>query len=147
MNFNFIVLDVVTSAEQVFLSLYIFCLLRGKWKSFAKNDKTKNYIFVKADKKSHKIYLDDILFIQSLKDYVRIITGRKKVITKIPISKLEEKLSGDDFIRVHRSYIISLNKIDSFNSEVIDISGNEIPIGRQYKTIVIDVLKSSDMEL
>ena len=78
----------------------------------------ENYIYVKADKKNHKIFLDDILFIESLKDYILIRTSLRKIITKIPISRFEQQLSKPNFIRIHRSYIVSVDKIEGVPSKL-----------------------------
>lgn len=99
-----------------------------------------DHIYVKADKKMVKIKLDEVLHIESLKDYVRIKTTCKTIIAHQKISFLEEKLPKSNFIRVHRSYIISTSKVDSFSSTIIEIEGREIPIGRNYKNHVISFL-------
>lgn len=99
-----------------------------------------DHIYVKADKKMVKIKLDEVLHIESLKDYVRIKTINKTIITHQKISHLEEKLAKNDFLRVHRSYIIATSKVDSFSGAIIEIGGTEIPIGRNYKNQVIAFL-------
>jgi len=100
------------------------------------HEEGENHIYVKADKKNHKILFKDILFIESLKDYIIIRTNEKKIVTKIPISRFEEMLPKNNFVRIHKSYIVSLDKIDSYNSEIIEIAGKELPIGRTYKKAV-----------
>ena len=99
-----------------------------------------DHIYVKADKKMVKIKLDEVLHIESLKDYVRIKTTNKTIITHQKISHLEEKLPKNEFLRVHRSYIIATSKVDSFSGALIEIEGTEIPIGRNYKNHVIGFL-------
>jgi DNA-binding LytR/AlgR family response regulator len=98
------------------------------------------FIYVRADKKMQKIFLKDILYIESLKDYIKIFTSAKSVITKQPISSFEEKLPENIFLRTHRSFIISIPKIEAFSTQSIEISGKEIPIGRSYKNIVMKTL-------
>ena len=98
------------------------------------------YIQVKADRKTVNISQDDILYIEGLKDYVRIkLTGGKEVITLVNLSTLENELS-DEFFRVHRSFIISSNKVESFSAAAVNIGGKEIPIGRSYKSEVSKAL-------
>lgn len=99
-----------------------------------------DHIYVKADKKMVKIKLNEVLHIESLKDYVRIKTTNKTIITHQKISQLEEKLPKNDFLRVHRSYIIATQKVDSFSGAIIEIGEKEIPIGRNYKNQVISFL-------
>ena len=98
------------------------------------------YIFLKADRKMVKVYLKDILYIESLKDYVRIKLPDREVISLQKISFLEQKLPEDCFIRIHRSFIVPLKKISAFSNSVIEIDGTELPIGRNYKDKVLDVL-------
>ena len=87
-----------------------------------------------------KVFLKDILYIESLKDYVKVKTAEKDIVTYQKISYLEEKLPDEKFIRIHRSFIIAVDKIKSFNTTFIDIGNEEIPIGRLYKTEVMKAL-------
>ena len=91
------------------------------------------FLYVRADRKMVKVLFNDILFIESLKDYLKIVTTQKTIITRQSISSLEEMLPRDSFLRIHRSYIIAINKIDSYNGETIDVAKNELPIGRLFK--------------
>jgi len=99
-----------------------------------------SYIYVKADKKVNKILLKDIVFIESLKDYVQIHTTKKSIVTKNQIGNLEEKLPADKFVRIHKSYIVSILRIDAFTSNTIEIKTKELPIGRSYKNMVLKTL-------
>lgn len=101
------------------------------------------HIFLKADRKMVKVYLKDILYIESLKDYVRIKLMGREVISLQKISFLEEKLPEDCFMRVHRSFIVPLKRIDAFSNNAIEVGGVEIPIGRNYKDKVLEQLNSS----
>jgi DNA-binding LytR/AlgR family response regulator len=96
---------------------------------------------VKADKKNVKIQFQNVLYIESLKDYVKIVCRDKTVISKIMISELIEKLPARLFIRIHRSYIICIPNIDTFSTTSIEVSGKEIPIGRNYKNEAINTLQ------
>lgn len=97
------------------------------------NSYTKDYIFVKADYSSVKIFLNDILYIEGLKDYVKIHTKEKKILTLITMKKIEEKLPSSNFIRVHRSFIVALDKIESIQRNRIIINKNWIPVGDSFK--------------
>ena len=101
----------------------------------------RNYIYVKADKKNNKILLKDITFVESLKDYIIIHTAERKIITKIPIGRFQQQLPQPEFLRIHRSYIVPQNKIEAFNNEIIEVAGKELPIGRSYKTAVLQYLQ------
>lgn len=101
------------------------------------------FIYLKADKKMVKVFLSDILYIESLRDYVKVKTIQKDIITYQRITYLEEKLPDNQFLRIHRSYIISVDKIKSFDSTMIEIGQHELPIGRLYKAAVMKALGMS----
>ncbi|RIJ42874.1 LytR/AlgR family response regulator transcription factor [Pontibacter oryzae] len=103
------------------------------------------FIYLKADKKMVKVMLADILYIESLKDYIRVKTDSKEIISYQKISFLEEKLPADKFLRIHRSFIVALDKIQAFSATAVDIGKTEIPIGRFYKTEVLDVLNQNNL--
>ena len=94
---------------------------------------SEKHLYFRADRKMVKVMLDEILYIESLKDYVKIVTEAKTVITKQSISSLEEMLPRDSFIRIHRSFIVALNKVESYNHEVMVVAKKELPISRMYK--------------
>ena len=91
------------------------------------------FIYFRADRKNIKIKLDDILFIESLKDYIKVVTKEKTIVTKQAISSVEESLPKDLFVRTHRSFIVALRKIDSFTPDLIQIGKYELPISRSYR--------------
>jgi len=92
-----------------------------------------DFIFVKTEHKIQKIYLDNILYIEGLKDYISIYTGTERIITLQNMKKMEESLPAKSFIRVHKSYIISLGKIESIERSRIQIGDKIIPIGDTYR--------------
>ncbi|MFC2135359.1 LytR/AlgR family response regulator transcription factor [Bacteroidota bacterium] len=104
----------------------------------------EDYIYVKENKKSIKLDFAEIKYIESLKDYVTIYTETKKVITKITMTELEEKLPSNKFIRIHRSFIVSIPKIEAFTSTSIEIGKKELTIGRNYKNSVMKALKHTE---
>lgn len=109
---------------------------------FGDVSKTKNpFAYFNEDKTIHKIYLDDILYIESFREYIKVHTLEKSIMTKLPISKIEEKLKNHEFIRIHKSFVISVSKINSFNSRIITVNKNDLPIGRTYKDMVMKTLK------
>lgn len=99
----------------------------------ASNNPVVDYIFVKTEHKIQKIHLEDILYIEGLKDYISIYTKDERIITLQNMKKMEETLPSNQFIRVHKSYIISLDKIQSIERSRISISGKTIPIGDTYR--------------
>lgn len=101
----------------------------------------KPHLFLNVGKKKIKVYLDNILFIESLKEYIKVVTKEKSILTKFQLSNIEQTLAKENFIRVHRSFIVSRSKIDAYTSTDIEIGGNQIPIGRSYKELVINLLE------
>ena len=96
---------------------------------------------MKADKKNVKIEHKKIRYIESIKDYVKIVCHDKTIISKISISHLAEQLSSESFLRIHRSYIIYIPNIEAFSSISVEVPGKEIPIGRNYKNEVLSTLQ------
>ncbi len=108
-------------------------------------DYKEAFIYLKADKKMVKVMLSDILYIESLKDYIRVKTETKEIISYQKISFLEEKLPTDKFLRIHRSFIVALDKIQAFSATAVDIGKAEVPIGRFYKNEVLQVLNQNNL--
>ena len=103
--------------------------------------KERSYLFFNVNKKKVKIYLDEILFIESLREYIRITTLSKNILTKFQLGQIEDLLTDNNFLRVHRSFIVAKEKIDAFTATEIEIAGKEIPIGRNYKELVLRALE------
>jgi DNA-binding LytR/AlgR family response regulator len=101
------------------------------------------YIFFNVGKKRVKIFLDEILYIESLKEYVRIFTKEKSILTKFQLGQIESLLARNNFIRVHRSFIVAKDKIDAFTASDLEINGKQIPVGRSYKELVQAILDKS----
>jgi DNA-binding LytR/AlgR family response regulator len=105
-------------------------------------EKTDECIYVKHQKKMIQVYLRDILFIESLRDYVKIKTVNRDIIIYASISQVEEKLPGKLFVRIHRSFIISIPQVKKFSASSVEIKGFELPIGRFYKPNVLNALNA-----
>ena len=98
-------------------------------------------IFVKSGAKYINIKLGNILYVEGLKDYVTIHLKDSRVVALQTMKSMEEKLSVRSFIRVHRSFIVCLNKIDSVDGDVVKIKTNEIPVGDSYRAAFLTALK------
>lgn len=92
-----------------------------------------DFLFIKAEDKLIKLKKDDILFLESMRDYVKFVTSAKNYITYSTLKNMEEKLIGPHFIKVHRSYIVNINKIDDIRGNTIYLLGNQVPIGKGHK--------------
>lgn len=99
-----------------------------------------SFVYVRSDRKIVRVLVDGILFVESLKDYVKIHLENEVIITREKISALEEKLPEDQFIRTHRSFLVASKSIKAFTVETIEIKNHEIPIGRTYKNSVLSFL-------
>lgn len=103
---------------------------------------SSNFIFVRSDRRMIKIEFDSIIYIESYSDYLKIHSkDLSTIITRETISSISSRLPQQDFIRVHRSYLVALNHIDSFTKERISIINKHIPISRSYRKQVNDILK------
>jgi DNA-binding LytR/AlgR family response regulator len=92
-----------------------------------------DYIYLKENKKMVRVRISDIKYIESIKDYVKVVTQGKTVVTKQNISHFEETLDSENFIRIHRSFIVGVKHIDAYSCSSVEIGTLEIPIGRLYK--------------
>ena len=90
------------------------------------------YIFLKVDKKLMKIKLNDILYIESLKDYIKVITVLGDYLVHKSMTSISEELPQENFLRIHRSFAIAMNKITSIEGNSVEIANRRIPIGRNY---------------
>jgi len=96
-------------------------------------DKSKEFVFLKVDKKMVKIYLDEILYIESLKDYVKIRTVYEDLITHQNLNGMAKILPAEQFIRIHKSYTISVDKVKSIDGNCVEIASKLLPIGRNFR--------------
>ena len=97
---------------------------------------TKDFIFLNVQKKKVKILFSEILFIESQREYIRIVTTRKEYLSKMGTQEIEELLPASLFKRIHRSFIVSINKIESFTADTVEVNGIPIPVGRGYKDVI-----------
>ena len=97
---------------------------------------TKDHIFLTVQKKKVKILLAEILYIESQREYIRIVTTKTELLSKMSTQEIEEILPSSRFKRIHRSFIIALDKIESYTAEQVEINGVAIPVGRGYKEVI-----------
>lgn len=113
--------------------------LKEEWSSVQEKS---DFMFVRSERKMVKIDFEDILYVESFSDYVKIHLENKMVVTRETISNIEAKLLQKDFIRTHRSFIASIAKIEYFTNEYVEISKKALPISRSYKKDVLARLES-----
>ncbi|SDS40717.1 DNA-binding response regulator, LytR/AlgR family [Gillisia sp. Hel1_33_143] len=107
------------------------------------NEEALRFIFIRVDRRMVKLIFEDILYIESLSDYLKIHLQNKEVlVVRETITNISEKLPSQEFLRIHRSFIINTSKIDSYNNEEILIEGRSLPLSRSYKEQVLNYLNN-----
>jgi two-component system LytT family response regulator len=96
----------------------------------------KDFIFLNVQKKKVKILFSEIVYIESQREYIKIVTTKREYISKMGTHEIESILPKDQFKRIHRSFIISMSKIDSYTADSVEVNGISIPVGRQYKDVI-----------
>lgn len=104
-------------------------------------DTGQKHIYVRANRKNYRVLFDEILYVDSIKDYVRIHLSDTSLLVKTTLTNFEEQLPKTQFIRVHRSYLVNTNVISAHTYHDIEIGKIEIPIGNSYKQKIFDILK------
>jgi len=98
--------------------------------------KIKDHLFLNVQKKKMKILFSEIVYIESQLECIRIVTTKKQFISRMSTHEIEEMLPANLFRRIHRSFIISISKIESYTAEMVEVNGVSIPIGRSYRDIM-----------
>jgi DNA-binding LytR/AlgR family response regulator len=101
---------------------------------------TVNYLNIKADRKTYKVDISKIQYVESLKDYVKIVCSNESIVTHDSLSNLETFLYEYGFIRIHRSFLVAIIKIKSFDAESVFLENNQLPISRSYRKSVLAIL-------
>lgn len=107
-----------------------------KEKQTIESGETKDYLFLNVQKKKVKILFSDIVYIESQREYIKIVTTKKEYLSKMSTHEIEALLPAHLFKRIHRSFIISINKIESYTAEEVEVNGIAIPIGRGYRDVI-----------
>lgn len=102
-----------------------------------------NHVFVKANQKLIKINFDEIKYVEAFADYVKIFVEDKRIVTLQTMKNMERKLPKEQFCRIHRSFIVALKHIESYNTSNVEIDGVKIPIGKNYKDAFMDRMSDS----
>ena len=100
------------------------------------SEEKKDFIFLNVQKKKVKILFSEILYIESQREYIKIVTTKKEWISKMSTHEIESLLPANLFKRIHRSFIVSISKVESYTAEAVEVNGVSIPIGRGYKDVI-----------
>lgn len=114
----------------------------AKYERIHKVDENEEHIFVKSNLKKRKVILNDIKWIEALGDYIKLVTVEANIIILSTMKSFEQKLPEDKFLRIHKSYIVNLEKIEKFNSKNVEVAGRLIPLSRNKKTELMEALNS-----
>ncbi|MEO9474506.1 MAG: LytTR family DNA-binding domain-containing protein [Cyclobacteriaceae bacterium] len=100
----------------------------------------RDYMLVKADRQTHKVYFKDILYIEGLKEYVSFMLENERIIALETMKSLEEKLPTDSFMRIHKSFIVNTSRVKSLSGNQVQIGDKKIPIGQSYRESVVKTI-------
>jgi len=109
---------------------------RGNKQLHGDTQELRDFIFLNVQKKKVKILFSEIIYIESQKEYIKIVTTRKEYISKLSTHEIEVMLPEQSFKRIHRSFIISISKIDSYTADAVEVNGISIPVGRGYREVI-----------
>jgi DNA-binding LytR/AlgR family response regulator len=114
-------------------------LLAHKMRNEIVEDKGE-FIFVKSNLKKRKVYLKELKFIQALGDYVKLITENESLVVLSTMKAFEKQLPEEDFLRIHKSYIVNLRRVEKFNSKAVELDNEVLPLSRNRKSQLIEAL-------
>jgi len=114
----------------------------GKYEQAHKVHVDEEHIFVKSNLKKRKVILNDIKWIEALGDYIKLVTDDANIIILSTMKSFQKELPEDKFLRIHKSYIVNLEKVDKFNSKTVEVGGRQIPLSRNKKSELTEALNN-----
>ncbi len=114
----------------------------AKYEQLNRVNEDEEHIFVKSNLKKRKVILSDIKWVEALGDYIKLVTDEANIVILSTMKSFEEQLPEDKFLRIHKSYIINLEKVDKFNSKNVEVSGRSIPLSRNKKAELAEALNN-----
>jgi len=121
------------SFERFFIAVNKVKTAQKEKQKQEESEEKKDFIFLNVQKKKVKILFSEIVYIESQRAYIKIVTTKNEYISKMTTQEMEALLPENLFKRIHRSYIVSINKIESYTSEMVEVNGMSLPIGRGYR--------------
>lgn len=135
---DYLVKPIVFDRFLISISKYNQSILKEVESNFSYEDA---YMFFNIEKKMVKIYLKNIIYIESIQDYIKIVTPNKTYITYTRIGFMEKKLPDSHFVRAHKSFIVPLGCVESYTHNSVNVSGKQLPVGRVYKENFLNALE------
>jgi len=122
--------------ERFLIAVNKVSVTNDNHKPITEADEVKDYLFLTVQKKKVKILFSEIYYVESQREYIKVVTEKKEFISRISTHEIEDLLPGHIFKRIHRSFIISIKKLESYTAESAEVNGVSIPIGRGYRDII-----------
>ncbi|UOB17180.1 LytR/AlgR family response regulator transcription factor [Abyssalbus ytuae] len=113
-----------------------------KFKLVNSSKEDDDHIFVKSNLKKRKVYLNEINWVEALGDYIKLVTDEANIVVLSTMKAFEKELPAERFLRIHKSYIVNLGKVDKFNSKNVEINGKQIPLSRNKKQELAEALSN-----
>lgn len=135
-GFNLNVTDYLLKPFEFERFLVAVNKVKGAHKQTPAAESIRDYLFLNVQNKKVKVVFSDIVYIESQREYIRIVTTQKEYLSKMSTHEIESLLPAHLFKRVHRSFIVSVSKIESYNAEMVEVNGVSIPIGRGYRDVL-----------
>lgn len=112
----------------------------ARYEQIHKLNEDEEFIFVKSNFRQRKVVLNDINWVEALGDYIKLVTNEGNVVILSTMKSFDQKLPKDKFLRIHKSYIVNLEKVQKFNSKNVEVAGRQVPLSRNKKTELAEAL-------
>lgn len=131
---------------KAYLKAEDYYQIRKNYQTDVETTNQKQFIFLKSDKKNIKINISEICFIEGLGDYIKVYTSSQKYISNLSMKKIIDCLPHEKFLRIHKSYIIAIDKIESLEGNLVKINNSKLPVGNNYKNDLLNFIRNYSAE-
>lgn len=131
---------------KAYLKAEDYYQIRKNYQTDVESNNQKQFIFLKSDKKNIKINISEICFIEGLGDYIKVYTSAQKFISNLSMKKIIDCLPHDKFLRIHKSYIVAIDKIESLEGNLVKINNSKLPVGNNYKNDLLNLIRNYSAE-
>ena len=131
---------------KAYLKAENYSQIRKNYQTDVETNNLKQFIFLKSDKKNIKINISEICFIEGLGDYIKVYTSAQKFISNLSMKKIIDCLPHEKFLRIHKSYIVAIDKIESLEGNLVKINNSKLPVGNNYKNDLLNLIRNYSAE-
>lgn len=131
---------------KAYLKAENYSQIRKNYQTDVETNNQKQFIFLKSDKKNIKINISEICFIEGLGDYIKVYTSAQKFISNLSMKKIIDCLPHEKFLRIHKSYIVAIDKIESLEGNLVKINNSKLPVGNNYKNDLLNLIRNYSAE-